>query len=193
MRHFAPRFLVPSLATAALFLAGCGKSDAPAGKSPSAAGGVTLGFMVKQPEEPWFQLEWKFAEQAAKDLGVRLIRIGATDGEKVLAGIDSLAAAGAKGLVICTPDTRLGPAIAAKAKAAGLKLIAVDDQFIGADGKPMTGVHYLGISAGKIGESVGQTLAAEMKQRGWTPANTAVCVTTFDELATARERTDGAL
>lgn len=183
------RLLIVTLTAGALsLLGGCGKSESAAEARP-----VTIGFLVKQPEEPWFQLEWKFADRAARDLGFRLVRIGATDGEKVLAGIDSLAAAGAKGLVICTPDTRLGPAITTKAKAAGLKLIAVDDQFIGADGKPMTSVHYLGISAAKIGEAVGQTLAAEMKRRGWSAADTGVCVTTFDELATARERTGGAL
>src|SRR5687767_14062819 len=93
---------------------------------------------------------------------------------------------------MCTPDTKLGPAIANKAKAANLKLIAVDDQFLGADGQPMKNVHYLGISARKIGESVGDTLAAEMKKRGFNPAETAVCAVTYDELATAKERTDGA-
>jgi L-arabinose transport system substrate-binding protein len=154
---------------------------------------VKIGFLVKQPEEPWFQLEWKFAEQAARDLGFTLTKIGATDGERVLAAIDNLAASGAQGFVICTPDTRLGPAIAAKAKATGLKLISVDDQFVGADGKPITTVHYLGISAGKIGEKVGETLAAEMKRRGWTAEDTAVCAVTFDELATAGERTNGAI
>ncbi|MBI5770625.1 MAG: arabinose ABC transporter substrate-binding protein [Verrucomicrobia bacterium] len=159
----------------------------------AAAPAVKIGFLVKQPEEPWFQLEWKFADQAAKELGFTLVKIGATDGEKVLAGIDNLAAAGAQGFVICTPDTRLGPGIAAKARANKLKLISVDDQFIGANGKPMTNVHHLGISAGKIGESVGQTLAAEMKKRGWTAADTAVCAVTFEELATAKERTDGAI
>ena len=46
-----------------------------------------------------------------------------------------IAAGGAQGLIICTPDTRLGPAIVAKARGAGLKLLAVDDQFIGADGR----------------------------------------------------------
>jgi L-arabinose transport system substrate-binding protein len=40
---------------------------------------------------------------------------------------------------------------------------------------------------------VGQTLLAEMKRRGWSTADTAVCAVTFDELATARERTDGAI
>jgi asparagine synthase (glutamine-hydrolysing) len=95
--------------------------------------------------------------------------------------------------VICTPDTRLGQAIATKAKATNLKLIAVDDQFLGADGQPIKSVHYLGISARKIGESVGQTLAAEMKKRSYPPGETAVCAITFDELATAKERTDGAI
>ncbi|MSU50832.1 MAG: arabinose ABC transporter substrate-binding protein [Opitutus sp.] len=166
-------------------------------KSPDRAaapktGAIKIGFLVKQPEEPWFQLEWKFAEQAAQELKFTLVKIGASDGEKALTAIDNLAAGGAQGLVICTPDTKLGPAIVAKARAAGLKLISVDDRFVGADQQPMTAVHYLGISARKIGESVGQTLAAEMKRRGWTAADTAVCAITFDELATARERTDGA-
>src|ERR1043165_455072 len=147
-----------------------------------AAAPVKIGFLVKQPEEPWFQLEWKFAEQAAKDLGFTLVKIGATDGEKVLAAIDNLAAGGAQGFVVCTPDTKLGPAIANKAKAANLKLIAVDDQFIGPDGAPMKNVHYLGISARKIGEDVGRTLADEMKKRGFNPAETALCAITFDEI-----------
>jgi len=178
----------------AVIAAGCSKSPDAATTAPAAkAGAVKIGFLVKQPEEPWFQLEWKFADQAALALGFTLVKIGATDGEKALAAIDNLAAGGAQGFIICTPDTRLGQAIATKAKASNLKLIAVDDQFLGADGQPMKQVHYLGISARKIGESVGQVLAAEMKARGFNPADTAVCTATFDELATAKERTDGAV
>jgi L-arabinose transport system substrate-binding protein len=154
---------------------------------------IKVGFLVKQPEEPWFQLEWKFAEQAGKELGFTVVKIGASDGEKVLSAIDNLSASGAQGFVICTPDTHLGPGIAAKARANNLKLIAVDDQFLTAKGEPMKTVHYLGISAGKIGETVGETLAAEAKKRGWTPADTGVCAVTFNELATAKERTDGAI
>jgi L-arabinose transport system substrate-binding protein len=148
---------------------------------------------VKQPEEPWFQLEWKFADQAAQEFGFELVKIGAPDGDKVLSAIDNLAAGGAQGFVICTPDARLGPAIAAKAKARGLKLIAVDDRFIGSNGQPMADVHYLGISARKIGESVGSALYAEIPARHWTAADTAVCAVTFEELDTAKDRTDGAI
>jgi len=174
-------------------ITGCSKSPDAAGGAPAQPHAIKIGFYVKQPEEPWFQLEWKFADQAAQALGFTLIKTGGNDGEKLLAAIDNFTANGAQGFIVCTPDTRLGPAIVAKAKAANLKLIAVDDQFLGADGQPMKNVHYLGISAGKIGEEVGKTLAAEMKKRGWTAADTAVCAVTYDELATAKARTDGAI
>jgi L-arabinose transport system substrate-binding protein len=187
-----PALRLACLLVISAILAGCGR--APDTASPAAKpGAIKIGFLVKQPEEPWFQLEWTFADQAARELGFTVVKIGATDGEKVLAAIDNLAAGGAQGLVICTPDTRLGPAIVAKSRAAGLKLIAVDDQFVGADAQPMSQVPYLGISARRIGEAVGDTLAAEMKRRGFPAADTAVCAVTFDELATARERTEGAI
>ncbi len=46
------------------------------------AADVKIGFVVKQPEEPWFQDEWKFADIAAKEKGFTLVKIAAQDGEK---------------------------------------------------------------------------------------------------------------
>jgi len=154
---------------------------------------IKIGYIVKQPEEPWFQNEWKFADQAAAEYGFDLVKIGAADGEKVLAAIDSLAAQNVRGFVICTPDVRLGPAIVKKAEVHGLKIVSVDDQFVGPDGKFMTGVHHLGISAYKIGQMVGKALFDEMKQRKWDANQVGACVVTFEELDTAKQRTDGAM
>lgn len=173
------------------FAVGCDQSPS-AGPTTAPVGDVKIGFIVKQPEEPWFQLEWKFAEEAAAKNGFTVIKVGAADGEKVLSAIDNLAVNGAGGFVICTPDVRLGQAIVTQAKRKGLKVLAVDDQFLTPDGKPMTDVPYLGISAKKIGNSVGEALIAEMKRRNWPMEETGVCVVSFDELDTARERTDGA-
>jgi len=183
------------LAAAGIVLAGLAAlSGGCKGKDGGAAAGKPrIGFIVKQPEEPWFQLEWKFADEAGAKYGFEVVKIGAPDGEKVLAAIDSLAAQGAKGFVICTPDVRLGPAIVARAKSHKMKFMAVDDQFVGPDGKFMTDVHYLGISARKIGQSVGRELYEQMKKRTWPAEETAVCAVTFEELDTARERTDGAI
>src|SRR5688572_25178502 len=152
---------------------------------------IKLGFIVNQPDQPWYQLEWKFADEAGRALGAEIIKIAAPDGEKALGAIDTLAAAGAKGFVICTPDVRLGPALVAKAKAANLKLIAVDDQFVGPNGI-MKDVHYLGVSARKIGETAAQAALDEMKRRGWRMPEVSVAVITYDQLDTTRERTDAA-
>ncbi len=155
---------------------------------------IKLGYLVKQPEEPWFQTEWTFADKAAKDLGnVQIIKIAVPDGEKTLNAIDNLAASGAKGFVICTPDPRLGPAIMAKARAYDLKVIAVDDQFLNAAGEPMSEVPLIMMAATEIGERQGQELYKEMQNRGWAAKDTAVLAITADELDTARRRTEGSI
>lgn len=53
---------------------------------------MKLGFLARQPEKPWFQTEWCFADKAGKDLGVDVMKIAVPDGEKTLNAIDSLAA-----------------------------------------------------------------------------------------------------
>lgn len=185
-------FVFPILAAGLLAWTSCRKGpETPPAGSPT--GKIRLGFLVKQPEEPWFQYEWKGADKAARQYGFELVKLGVTDGEKVIMAIDNLAAQGAQGFVICPPDVRLGSAIMTKARAAGLKVIAVDDQFVSSSGQLMTEVPYLGMSARDIGRQVGQALAAEWKRRQWPAEDTALCVITFDQLDTIRQRTDGAV
>src|SRR4051794_19330102 len=106
--------------------AGCNEKKSDTTASPAGGGSSTqsssgervkIGYLVKQPDEPWFQTEWTFAQKAADENGFDLLKIGTPDGEKVLAAIDNLAANRAKGFVICTPDVRLGPSIVAKSRA----------------------------------------------------------------------------
>ena len=154
---------------------------------------VKIGFLVKQAEEPWFQTEWAFAEKAAQDKGFKLIKIAVPDGEKTLSAIDSLAANGAKGFVICPPDVSLGPAIVAKAKVNGLKVMAVDDRFVDAKGNFMEDVPYLGMAAFEVGQKQGAAMAAEAKKRGWDWKDTYAVINTFNELDTGKKRTDGSV
>jgi len=153
---------------------------------------VKIGFIVKQPEEPWFQTEWRFAERAAAENNFELIKIGGADGERVLTGIDNLGARGAQGMIICAPDTRLGAAIQQRAAANHLKLMSVDDRLLGADGQPIESIPHVGISAAQIGRQVGETIAAEATRRGWALGDVGLLRATFDNLETARQRTDGA-
>ena len=153
---------------------------------------IKIGFVVKQPEEPWFQDEWKFAEIAAKKKGFTLVKIAAPSGEKVMSAIDNLAAQKAQGFVICTPDVKLGPGIVAKAKADGLKMMTVDDRLVDGAGKPIDSVPYMGISAANIGKQAGESIAAEAQHRGWDLKEVGAIDVSFDQLPTSHERTAAA-
>jgi L-arabinose transport system substrate-binding protein len=183
-----------AVAAALTVSVGCKKGEttsAAAGGSSAGTAKIKLGYLVKQPDEPWFQTEWQFAQKAADENNVELIKLATQDGEKVLSAIDNLSAQGAKGFVICTPDVKLGPAIVKKAADANLKLITVDDQFIGSDGKIMADVHHLGVAARDVGHVAGTSLAEQLKERKWPVEQTGLLLITFEELDTARERTEG--
>ncbi len=158
-----------------------------------AAEPVKIGFLVKQAEEPWFQDEWKFAEAAAKDKGFTLVKIGIPNGEKMMAAIDNLAAQKAAGFVICAPDVKLGVAVNRAAKRHNLKVMSVDDQLVDGAGKPIADIPHMGISGYEIGKQVGQGLVAEMKARGWKLDEVGALRIAFDQLPTARDRTQGAV
>lgn len=158
-----------------------------------AADPVKIGFLVKQAEEPWFQDEWRYAEQAARDKGFTLVKIGVPNGEKMMAAIDNLAAQKAQGFVICAPDVKLGAAVERQAKRQNLKVMSVDDRLVDGAGKPIASIPHMGISGYEIGRQVGLGLAEEMKARGWNPAEVGALRVAYDQLPTAKERTQGAV
>ena len=154
---------------------------------------VRIGFLVKQAEEPWFQDEWRYASEAAREKGFELIKIGVPGGEKTLDAIATLAALQAQGFVICAPDVKLGTAIERTARRYGLKLMSVDDRLVDGHGQPIASIPHMGISAYEIGKQVGRGLAEEAKARGWALSEIGAMRIAFDELPTARERTRGAV
>ncbi len=158
-----------------------------------AAEPVKIGFLVKQAEEPWFQDEWRYAEQAAKEQGFTLVKIGVPNGEKMIAAIDNLAAQRAQGFVICAPDVKLGAAVERAAKRNNMKVISVDDRLVDGSGKPIASIPHMGISGYAIGQQVGQAIATEIKARKWNPAEVGTIRVAYDQLPTARERTTGAI
>jgi L-arabinose transport system substrate-binding protein len=158
-----------------------------------AADAVKIGFLVKQAEEPWFQDEWRYAEQAAKDKGFTLVKIGVPNGEKMIAAIDNLAAQKAQGFVICAPDVKLGTAVERAARRNNMKVISVDDRLVDGSGKPIASIPHMGISGYAIGKQVGEGIAAEIKARKWNMADVGAIRVAYDQLPTAKERTMGAI
>jgi L-arabinose transport system substrate-binding protein len=181
------KIFVSLAAIAALLITvGCNNSASTEGTDE-----VKIGFLVKDAQEDWFQQEWKFAQKAADEHGFTLIKQPAEDAEAVMSQIDNLNTQGVKGLIICPPEVTLGPAITKMTEQYGMKLFVVDDRFIKPDGTPLD-THYMGISARNIGHKVGDALFDEMSARGWDPSEVGAIGLTFDEIATLKDRTEGA-
>ncbi|TBW55994.1 arabinose ABC transporter substrate-binding protein [Marinobacter halodurans] len=153
---------------------------------------ITLGFIVKKPEQAWFINEQRAATELGKKDGFEVVKLSGVDGQEVLSAIDNLHSQGAQGFVICPPDVRLGPVIKRRADQYDMKVVTVDDRFVNSDGDPMKGVPHLGMSGYKIGQQVGNTIAEQIKARGWDMDDVAALRISNYELPTAKERTDGA-
>lgn len=133
---------------------------------------LKIGFVVKQPEQPWFIDERGFADISAEEKGLNPVKIAAQDDKKVQAALDNLGAQDVQSVDICTPDVKLGPRIVAKA--ALLEDLA-----------------DIGITTTKIGEDVGSTSAAEIAKHGWDWKDVRAMRVFYDQLPTALHRVNG--
>src|ERR1044072_2812252 len=117
VRNFA---LGTALGTACLALGG---------RAPPLAEDIIVGLITKTEINPFFVKMKEGAQAKAKELGVELRSYaGKVDGdnESQVAAIESLIAAGAKGILITPSDTKAIVPSVEKARQAGIMVIALD-------------------------------------------------------------------
>jgi L-arabinose transport system substrate-binding protein len=160
---------------------------------PEAKKDLTFVIMVKRADEPWFQVESKGFEEAAKAKGVKAIVMdNKMDPNAFLTNMDNAIAQKVDGIAVCIPDQKMSKAAVDKAKAAGIPIIAVDDTLIDESGKELA--PFVGMNGGKIGVQVGEWLAEEINKAGWlkdSNKKVGVAAITYDQLSVIKERTDG--
>ncbi len=128
---------------------------------PALADDIIIGLITKTNTNPFFVKMREGAEAKAKELGVELRSFAGKydgDNEAQIEAIESLVAAGAKGVLI-TPSDPAGLADTVKrAREAGLLVIALDTPFDPADTADAT----FATDNFKAGELIGQWAAAKM-------------------------------
>jgi fructose transport system substrate-binding protein len=130
-----------------------------AGPAPSMAEDIIIGLITKTDTNPFFVKMKEGAEAKAKELGAELRSFaGKVDGdnETQVAAVESLIAAGAKGIMITPSDSKaIVPAIE-KAREAGLLVIALDTPLEPANAADAT----FATDNFKAGELIGQWAAS---------------------------------
>ena len=157
---------------------------------PALAEDIKIGFINKMGDDPWFVAEVAGAKAKAEELGASFVSQDVQfDANLTITTLDTMIGDGVDGIAIVVPDKALGPVVAAKAKEAGIPLIAVDDDITFEDGSP---VPYVGMNAKNIGMAVGTQLAAIYNAEGWADKNVRVVSIEDRKADTCMQRNMGA-
>ncbi|SFO85727.1 L-arabinose transport system substrate-binding protein [Cohaesibacter marisflavi] len=128
---------------------------------------IKIGYVNKMGDHPWFVAEVVGAQKAAEARGASLIAQDVQfNADLAITAVDTMIGDGVKGIAIVVPDRGIGPVVAARAKEAGVKLVAVDDDIYHEDG---TKVPFVGLDSYNIGLAVGEELSNLYKASGWDP------------------------
>jgi L-arabinose transport system substrate-binding protein len=172
-----------ALATLAILAAGLMAGAA-------SADDIKIGYINKMGEHPWFVAEVGGAKKAAEAAGATFVSQDVQfDSNLTITTFDTMVGDGVKGIAIVVPDKGLGPVIAEKAKKAGIKLVAVDDDIYFQDG---TQVPYVGMNAHNIGTRVGEKLAELYKSEGWAGKEVRIASIEDRKADTCMQRNKGA-
>jgi L-arabinose transport system substrate-binding protein len=156
----------------------------------AAADDLKIGYINKMGEHPWFVAEVAGAKAAAEKAGAAFVSQDVQfNADLTVTTFDTMVGDGVKGIAIVVPDKGLGPVIAEKAKKAGIKLVAVDDDIYFQDG---TQVPYVGMNAHNIGTRVGEKLAELYKAEGWAGKEVRIASIEDRKADTCMQRNQGA-
>lgn len=111
-------------------VSGCSSDSGASSANASGASGASgsLAYVAKDLSVGWFQNESDGAKKAAKAGGFGLdIMDSRGDANIQQSNIDTALAKGAKGLILVTQDQKLGPAVAAQLKGAGIPHLNTTD------------------------------------------------------------------
>jgi L-arabinose transport system substrate-binding protein len=175
---------ISMLTTTALTAAGIALAGA------AAAQEVKFGYINKMGDHPWFVSEVAGAQAAADELGAELlVQDVQFNSDLTITAFDTMVGDGVQGIAIVVPDRALGPVIAEKAAAAGIPLIAVDDDIYDNDGNMLP---YVGMNAENIGNAVGRELARIYLEEGWAEHEVRIASIEDRKADTCMQRNQGA-
>jgi L-arabinose transport system substrate-binding protein len=126
---------------------------------------IKMARIVKVGTDPFFVDETEGMRAMAEELGIELlVQDVQLDADLTITTMDTMIAAGVQAIALTVPDQGIGPAVIAKAKEAGVLLIAPHDPISDADGNPAP---FISWSSPEMGKAVGEEAARIYNELGW--------------------------
>lgn len=179
-----PLAAVALAALVAPVLTACNTSDA------SGSGGMTFALITINGKQSFFVQQAQGAKNEAKKLGVKVTTADVgTSAEKTITDVQNAIAQDVDGIIIAPASGELGPRIMTLADRAKVPVLAIDNNFNDADGKP---VPLVGIDAPAVGKDSGTMLAGQYQKSGWSDSDTYYLSVELPNFPTCTLRTDAA-
>lgn len=171
---------------------GCSLGNATDNCSPaSESGNLKFAYVCKFLQHPWFVQESWGAEKKCEELGVEYVAVnGSLKDDEFIAAIDNVISQGIDGLLVCTPNEAVGPAVAAKCKEANIPLISIDGSIKDISG---VGVPHIEAPAITTGEIAGRHMIEMATEKGFFEKGNVVKVMQINmsSIPTTQERIQG--
>jgi len=133
--------------------------------APPSSDAISIAYINKMGDNPWFVEEVAGAQSRAEELGVEFFNQDVQfDSDMAMTALDTYIGQGISGIIIVVPDTKIGPAVIEKAQNAGIPLIAVDDNILDSDGNAAP---FVGFDAASAGTDVGELISQFYEEEGW--------------------------
>ena len=141
------------------------EAETAAEEKPAVDMDISIAYINKMGDNPWFVDEVAGAQAKADELGVEFFNQDVQfDSNLAMTAMDTYIAKGVDAIVIVVPDTKIGPAVIEKAQKAGIPIVAVDDTILDASG---IAAPFVGFDAGSAGLKVGELIAEFYTTEGW--------------------------
>ncbi len=175
-----------------VILVGCGSSSKKTTSTASAAASAKsssfkIAYLPSFPD-PYFVQEGKGVSDQAARLGMGVVSKNANGSSTdALNNEQTLIIDGVKGIIMVAPEGNIGPAVAAKAAAAHIPLIASDNSLSAAGG---AAVPFVGFAWPKLGQAAAAEDASLFSKSGWHPGSSVAALSVeLPTLAVCNQRT----
>jgi len=152
------------------------------------AAGMTFGLIQKSGDQQYFKDQEKgFTDVIQAAGGKVLVQDVKLDADAAISAMDTMIGAGVKGIAITVPDQAIGPAIAEKAKAAKIPLIALDDNIKDSAG---AAVPFAGFDGADMGTKVGEEAVKLWQASKWGADGVGALSIEVQSLSVCMDRTN---
>jgi simple sugar transport system substrate-binding protein len=135
---------------------------------------VKMGYIFQTSDNKNIIKALNTIENFTKNYNAEIIATTGNTNTSILKNIDYLSTKDVKGIIISAVNAKLGPAILARSKRLGIKIISIQNNLVDANGTYIRDIPHVGVSIKTTSLLISNTILKIIKEKNWNTSNTAI-------------------